>query len=401
MGKQWLAVGALVFLVASCGSSSSERVSVAPPTATSVETSTTAPVAGDSGESIATPTNDVEDQGFEGDGLLVVCGAVRIPGQSLDVSTLTPFTDDLTEFIGESAIAEFDPDSDWINDLDFFEIERSDDKLVLLGERAGSAAGIEAYFDATFERVDGAWRARQWGGCWMTVEIDGYTAAELSIDTMNEPDATSTSLSLLAEERSCNSGRLPEGRDIRLLSVETADAVRVVVMVENPEGAQECPGNPLFPVAVELDAPLGDRRILDGAFSPAVELVWPTPLPPSQLRIAMVGDKPDRGRVNVVAYGGPDAARLRFTPATWGDGPGQVINLDQDSDRTIEAWVSECEVGQCRLQCEEDNCDTLVRVSTPCETEYRPEDLSRDTIVTVTFDGESCSFDTTTQSVGG
>ena len=46
-------------------------------------------------------------------------------------------------------------------------------------------------------------------------------------------------------------------------------------MVEPVSGAAECPGNPWFPVTVELDAPLGDRTVVDGHMYPREDLSWP------------------------------------------------------------------------------------------------------------------------------
>jgi hypothetical protein len=42
----------------------------------------------------------------------------------------------------------------------------------------------------------------------------------------------------------------------------------VTLAVVPRTGAQDCQGNPDTPFTLELDAPLGDRELLDGAHSP-------------------------------------------------------------------------------------------------------------------------------------
>ena len=81
-----------------------------------------------------------------------------------------------------------------------------------------------------------------------------------------EPDATT--ISALIRERACASGRSPEGRVIAPTIFSSEDAVLVSVFVRQPAGAQDCPGNPEFPLEITLPEPLGDRRLLDGSELP-------------------------------------------------------------------------------------------------------------------------------------
>ena len=46
-----------------------------------------------------------------------------------------------------------------------------------------------------------------------------------------------------------------------------------------PDGVALCPGHPLDPIKIELAAPIGQRKIVDGLFLP------PRPLWPKSLRI--------------------------------------------------------------------------------------------------------------------
>lgn len=81
-------------------------------------------------------------------------------------------------------------------------------------------------------------------------------------------DRDSTRLPLLVTERECASGRSAEGR-IQQPDVDyTRDAVVITVRVERRSGDQDCQGNPETPYLLELDEPVGDRRLLDGGTSP-------------------------------------------------------------------------------------------------------------------------------------
>ena len=87
--------------------------------------------------------------------------------------------------------------------------------------------------------------------------------APVGIDPANEPEPGDTRLSLLINERACASGRAPDDREVVVLTTETAETVSVLALVAPVEGGAECPGNPWYPISVELDAPLGGRVLLD------------------------------------------------------------------------------------------------------------------------------------------
>ena len=55
------------------------------------------------------------------------------------------------------------------------------------------------------------------------------------------------------------------------------DSVTIVVLVAPVEGMATCPSNPWHPITVTLDAPLGDRQLLDGHRHP------PEPVGPAEL----------------------------------------------------------------------------------------------------------------------
>lgn len=76
----------------------------------------------------------------------------------------------------------------------------------------------------------------------------------------------------LVTERACASGQSSEGRIVGP-RIEYVDHTSVVVTFEvRPlPGGQECPGNPATIVEVELEEPLGNRRLLDGGREPPSE----------------------------------------------------------------------------------------------------------------------------------
>ncbi len=77
--------------------------------------------------------------------------------------------------------------------------------------------------------------------------------------------AGSTAIALDVIERACASATPADGRIVvRGLSYRQ-DAVVVTLGVIPLPGANDCPGNPVTPFTLELDEPLGDRQLLDGA----------------------------------------------------------------------------------------------------------------------------------------
>ena len=79
-----------------------------------------------------------------------------------------------------------------------------------------------------------------------------------------------TTVNGLARERACASGTsaLGEGRILAPQIVSGADAILVTILVRQRPGAQECQGNPDFPLAIVLPEALGERDLLDGSEIP-------------------------------------------------------------------------------------------------------------------------------------
>lgn len=120
----------------------------------------------------------------------------------------------------------------------------------------------------TLELSDGVWR---WSGSSATGECplrvpapDGSNAVEWRLDP-DEAAATpsSTEIHVLVHETACASGE-PVGD--RLVGPEvdlTATEVRVGFLAETQDGDFNCPSNPETPVTIQLEAPLGERDVVD------------------------------------------------------------------------------------------------------------------------------------------
>jgi hypothetical protein len=137
--------------------------------------------------------------------------------------------------------------------------------------RTHELMGIE-WTDQTEEGGEG-WQLWQHGDCALRYDLGGLGDAIVALDPDNPPDPASSEVHLLVTEVACASGKPAEGRLTLERLVELEDRVKLVIGVEAPPGdAQSCQSNPPTPFTVELDAPLGDRTLMDGAVYPEREL---------------------------------------------------------------------------------------------------------------------------------
>lgn len=130
---------------------------------------------------------------------------------------------------------------------------------------------------ASYELIDGTWQFRGSGGCDpQLVFHDGLNAAEWTL-AGDPPGPEATAVTILVSEYSCHDGTTAQ----RLTPPKVEyrdDAVVITTRVEPPEGEFfTCIGWPPTEVTVELDEPLGDRRLLDGMWWPARDV---TQIPP-------------------------------------------------------------------------------------------------------------------------
>jgi hypothetical protein len=120
------------------------------------------------------------------------------------------------------------------------------------------------------ERSAEGWKVGGWGGCRPIVVLGGgLGTAEWILDpAAPRPGPESRTFTALVTERSCSSGRSPDGRIAPPFFSYGTDAILVVFGVRPLPGNRDCPGAPPGRVVFELREPIGDRRLLDGAFYP-------------------------------------------------------------------------------------------------------------------------------------
>lgn len=206
--------------------------------------------------------------------LVARCGNFEFETMPPTLAEFDPLDDDAQSAVDELVNGPTGIEAEEYADAELFIAERSDDRLVLLGPIEGS----NRLRSASFRREDGSWRPSSWGGCPITISASGFGSAATRFDPDVEPDPESITLNLVINERDCASGQAPVDRDVVPVVIETEDRVEIITMVEPVGGGADCPGNPWFPVTVELEAPLGDRSVVDGHMFPGQDLSWPPDL---------------------------------------------------------------------------------------------------------------------------
>ncbi len=157
------------------------------------------------------------------------------------------------------------------------------DGWVVLTEAAGTATLVRIADDAMAvvgaERGANGWRwagASGGGPCEVRLRLpDGLGAVDWQLDpAFAAPGTAATEVHVLVTERGCASGE-PMGE--RLLGPEVVgsdDAVRLAFAAIPVVGGATCPSNPSTAVTIQLDAPLGDRALVDGlVIGPLEELL--------------------------------------------------------------------------------------------------------------------------------
>jgi hypothetical protein len=148
--------------------------------------------------------------------------------------------------------------------------------------RVGQLAG-EARFIAPSESAGGwfvvkvaagptGWTVEDRGRCEIeVVGPEGVTRADWRLDpAVPRPAGGDRTIHVVLTERACSGGQSPEGRIEPPVISTTEQAVIIAFFVRQVPGGNDCPGNPEFPLEVELPEPLGDRLLLDGGVFPPV-----------------------------------------------------------------------------------------------------------------------------------
>lgn len=220
------------------------------------------------GSSLATSADPASE-------LVARCGSqVEFSSLPVDVNTFPPLDDDAQSAIDELVNGPTGVEAGEFADVEFSIANRTNSNLSLFGPSPDGAG----FVNATFERRDGEWRPTSWGGCRIQISAPGFGPARTQLDPDVEPDPGSTTLNLVINEWDCASGQPPTDRQVIPVVIETAETIEIITMVEPVSGDAECPSNPWHAVTAELDAPLGNRTVLDGHMPPAQELSWPPDL---------------------------------------------------------------------------------------------------------------------------
>jgi hypothetical protein len=130
------------------------------------------------------------------------------------------------------------------------------------------APGPDGWAFVTVARTGGgAWEAWESGACRLGVVLPaGVGFMVWRLDPATPPDPAAASLTVLANEIACASGKPPVGRTLAPTVLETPDSVTIVLMARTVGG--DCPGNPEVSMTIELAEPLGTRRLFDGSVEP-------------------------------------------------------------------------------------------------------------------------------------
>jgi hypothetical protein len=126
----------------------------------------------------------------------------------------------------------------------------------------------------------GGWTLDLAGGCRPEVALPGgVSRATWRLDPgFPAPAAGDRTIHVLINEVACASGTSPEGRVVAPAVAVSERAVTIAILVRTRPGANECPGNPEFAMAIDLPEPLGGRPLFDGAvFPPAGPVTTTTP----------------------------------------------------------------------------------------------------------------------------
>ena len=86
---------------------------------------------------------------------------------------------------------------------------------------------------------------------------------------------------MLINEHACANGEPPIGRELVPVVIEHPDRVEITILVAPVSGGASCPGNPWYPITIELQETLAARTVFDATKQPPVELSWP----PSQAQL--------------------------------------------------------------------------------------------------------------------
>jgi hypothetical protein len=105
--------------------------------------------------------------------------------------------------------------------------------------------------------------------------VQGFGAADWWVDPKTPVNAEDRVIHGLLQETVCADGKPPKGRVAPPSIVYLDNAVVITMSVRKLPGVHDCVSNPTFPITIQLDQPLGDRRLLDGGRFPPRDATIP------------------------------------------------------------------------------------------------------------------------------
>lgn len=205
---------------------------------------------------------------------LVTCGgggppfhASKLPGSGGSTGLATPMPPELVAVLNQY----HDMPEVSLDPADVVLVSQTDSDAELVGPKDGG------YGFVRFARHDGTWQWAGSGGCDAAIVPQSkLSPVSIVLDVRQPITPSTTELHLFVQEQACNGGKLTQPSQVVGPEVHV-DANRIVVTAAvRPEhsGVQTCPGalSPEGPPGAEavvaLDAPVGDRAVLDGTRYP-------------------------------------------------------------------------------------------------------------------------------------
>ena len=189
-----------------------------------------------------------------------------------------------------------------------------------VGPWSTAGPGTGADYALLQRRADGSLDVQSWGGCRLTVALPEDRSQVVVTAPDGGVDPGVTDPTVVVNEEQCTGSRDPLPYLGDPVVVEDDDRVVVTLTSETMQGTAFCAGNPSVPLTLHLDAPLGDRELLDGGT-----------YPPTPIQVGLHGS-PDDGWHTVshesISVEVPDGWRLLDTSSC----PGEVRIGPLDAD---------------------------------------------------------------------
>lgn len=201
-----------------------------------------------------------------------LCGGVRVSSEALAARTPPDALSGTTREALADAVFDDGTPLELDDSTAWFVVDESDREVTLLREVAPDAAASAAV-EADHEQVgvswveaaniEPGWRVTSLGPCLLTIDLSDLAVPLVALDPARPLDAAAREVHLLVTEQACNSGRDADGRVEIVRLDEGEDRIELVLGIRPEEGGHDCPSNPPTPFTVTLEAPLGDRVVVD------------------------------------------------------------------------------------------------------------------------------------------